>query len=448
MVRIRKGLNLPITGSPNLSRETSIDTQRVAVVGVDHVGMKPTMKVKEGDTVIKGQPLFEDKKNEGIVYTAPASGTVEEINRGDKRLFLSVVISVHGSPQKTFTKYSGKDFKDLGREKVKDLLIESGEWVALRTRPFSCTPKPDQVPNSIFITAMDSNPLALNPQTIINKNKRAFEDGVDIISNLTEGKVFICQGVDGQNFSTSNPKVSNQNFKGPHPSGLVGTHIHFLDPVHRNKTVWHIGYQDIIAIGELFHSGHLFTERYVSLGGPMVKDPHVIKTHVGADLSELTSRFLKEGESRIVSGSVLSGRKANKGPLGFLGRYHCQVSVLKEGREREFLGWHMPGFNKFSIRNVFALNFLPKKKIDFTTNTNGSPRGMIPIGMFEDVMPLDIQPTFLLRSLLIKDTEQAQDLGILELDEEDLGLCTFVCPGKSEYGSLLRDLLNQIERDG
>ncbi len=448
MVRIRKGLNLPIKGEPDLLRETSIDTQRVAVVGIDHIGMKPTMKVKEGDTVLKGQPLFEDKKNKGIVYTAPASGTVEQINRGDKRLFLSVVISVHGDSQKTFMNYSGRDFKSLGSEKVRNLLIDSGEWITLRTRPFSLTPQLDQVPHSIFITAVDSNPLALNPQMIINKNKSSFEDGVDILSNLTEGKIFICQGADGQEFSASNSKVSNQNFKGPHPSGLVGTHIHFLDPVHRNKTVWHISYQDVIAIGELFHSGRLFTERYVALGGPVVRDPHVIRTHLGADLSELTYGLLQEGESRIISGSVLSGRKANKGPLGFLGRYHYQVSVLKEGRKRDFLGWQMPGLNRFSIRNVFASHLLPKKKFAFTTNTNGSPRGMIPIGMFEDVMPLDIQPTFLLRSLLTRDTEQAQDLGILELDEEDLGLCTFVCPGKSEYAPLLRDLLNQIERDG
>jgi Na+-transporting NADH:ubiquinone oxidoreductase subunit A len=228
---------------------------------------------------------------------------------------------------------------------------------------------------------------------------------------------------------------------------LPGTHIHFLDPVGPEKTVWHINYQDVIAVGKLFATGRLSSERVIALAGPQVERPRLIRTLLGACLSELVAGELKDGENRVISGSVLAGR-TTAGPFDFLGRYHVQVSVLGEGREREFLGWQKPGFDKFSIKNVYVAKLFPGKLFDFTTSTEGSDRAMVPISAYEKIMPLDIVPVFLLRALIVGDSDQAQLLGCLELDEDDLGLCTFVCPGKYEYGTILRNNLEKIEMEG
>ena len=245
--------------------------------------------------------------------------------------------------------------------------------------------------------------------------------------------------------------IEPEEFAGPHPAGLPGTHIHFLDPVSMDKTVWHINYQDVIAIGKLFDTGRLFVERIISLAGPVVNEPRLLRTRLGASVDDLVNEQLCEVDRRVISGSVLSGRKA-AGVFGYLGRYHNQVSAVAEGHEREFMGWQMPGFNKFSVKNTFASSIYslinPNKRFNMTTNTGGSKRAMVPIGSYEKVMPLDILPTFLLRALLTSDTDQAQALGCLELNEDDLALCTFVCPGKMEYGPLLRQCLDTIEREG
>jgi Na+-transporting NADH:ubiquinone oxidoreductase subunit A len=243
------------------------------------------------------------------------------------------------------------------------------------------------------------------------------------------------------------PDVTPAIFDGPHPAGLPGTHIHFLDPVGPEKTVWYINYQDVIAIGHLVATGRIDPVRIISMAGPAVKHPRVIRTRLGACIDEITNGQLAETRNRVISGSVLSGRAAES-PLGYLGRYHLQVSAVAESDQREFLGWVSPGANKFSVRRVFTSALSRSKQFAFSTCTEGSKRAMVPIGMYEQVMPLDIIPTFLLRSLITHDTEQAEALGCLELDEEDLALCTFVCPGKTEYGPLLRTSLTQIELDG
>ena len=240
-----------------------------------------------------------------------------------------------------------------------------------------------------------------------------------------------------------------QEFDGPHPAGLAGTHIHFLDPVSDQKTVWTINYQDVIAVGRLFTTGKLYLERVVSLAGPAIKNPRLIRTRVGADIAELLKTDLdRVDDMRVISGSVLSGRQASGGHA-FLGRPHLQISAIAEGREREFLGWALAGFNRFSVRNLYASAFAkPERKFNFTSSAEGNRRAMIPVGSYEKIMPLDIDPPYFLRSLIMGDTERAQALGCLELDEEDLALCAFVCPGKTNYGPLLRDVLTRIEQEG
>ncbi len=445
MIKIKRGLDLPISGAPKQTIEDGPAIRTVALLGGDYVGMKPTMKVKEGDKVAKGQVIFEDKKTEGVLYTAPASGTIAAINRGHKRVLQSVVIDVEGDDEVSFEAYAPTELSELGREKVQANLVNSGLWTAFRTRPFSKVPTLDSEPNSIFVNAMDTNPLALDPQVVIAEQAEAFQQGLDVLGNLTKGKVYLCKAAGAR--IGGNGDASEQEFDGPHPAGLSGTHIHFLDPVSAEKSVWTVNYQDVIAIGKLFTTGKLYTDRVVSLAGPQVSNPRLLRTRIGASTDELTAGELKSGDNRIISGSVLSGSRAY-GPYAFLGRYHLQVSVLLEGRERGFLEYLWAGKEKHSVTNSFISKLNPGKLLPLTTSTNGSPRGMVPIGSYEEVMPLDILPTQLLRSLIVGDTETAQLLGCLELDEEDLGLCTYVCPGKYEYGPILRDNLLRIEKEG
>ena len=447
MIKIRRGLDLPIAGNPVQSIEDGPQVRQVALVGFDYHGMKPTMAVQVGDKVKLGQEVFSDKKTPGVIYTAPASGTVVAINRGDQRVFQSLVIDVEGDDAVEFAKYSAPELVGLAREQVQQNLVQSGLWTALRTRPFSKAPAVGSVPSSIFVQAIDTNPLAADPAVIIATNKEAFANGLTLLARLTEGKVFVCQapGVDlpkGQGVN-----IATETFTGIHPAGNPGTHIHHLDPVSARKTVWTIGYQDVIAMGELFTTGKLSMGRVVALAGPQVERPRLVRTRVGANLEELTQGQTKVGENRLISGSVFGGRSGH-GTINFLGRFHTQVSVLLEGRERELFHYLRAGTKKFSVMGIFISKLLGAKNLNFTTSTNGSERAMVPVGVYERVMPLDILPTQLLRSLIVGDTESAQQLGCLELDEEDLALCTFVCPGKYEYGPLLRNNLSRIEQEG
>ena len=445
MITIKKGLDVPVKGAPQQVIHDGPSIKTVATLGEEFVGMRPTMFVKVGDRVKKGQVIFSDKKNPGVKFTAQAAGVVKEINRGAKRVLQSVVVEIDGNEQETFSSYSASELATLSREKVVNNLIESGLWTALRTRPFSKVPAIDSTTTAIFVSAMDTNPLAANPEVVINDQAEAFKNGLTVLSRLTEGDVFVSKAP-GANIPVAGAVHVNE-FAGKHPAGLVGTHIHFLKPVSADKFVWHIGYQDVIAFGKLFTSGELDSNRVISLAGPAATNPRLVRTLLGASTAELTAGEATSGELRVVSGSLLMGSTANKAH-GYLGRYHVQVALILEGREKEFVGYMYPGPNKFSVTRAYMSHFFPKKLFNMTTSTNGSERAMVPIGNFERVMPLDILPTMLLRDLVAGDTDTAQQLGALELDEEDLALCTFVCPGKTDYGVHLRDCLTTIEKEG
>lgn len=442
MIKIKKGLDLPITGSPEQAIAQGKKVSQVALVGFDYVGMKPTMLVQEGDTVKKGQVLFTDKKTAGVKYTAPAAGVVKEINRGKRRVFESIVIEVSGSDEITFNSYSAQELNSLTSDQVQEQLVESGLWATVRTRPFSRVPALGTLPSSIFVTTVDTNPLAADPAVIIAEQKEAFANGLAVLARLSS-KVFVTKS------ASSDVPVANAQaveVDGPHPAGLVGTAIHYLDPVSTSKTVWHVGYQDVIAIGKLFTEGKISEERVVALAGPQVNQPRLVRTVVGASLAELTEGELKAGENRVISGSVFAGRTA-AGAQAYLGRFANQISVLEEGREREMLHYLRAGVNKHSVKNLYLSKLLPKKLFNFTTSTNGSERAMVPVGAYEKIMPLDILPTQLLRALIVEDMDSAIALGALELDEEDLALCTYVCSGKYEYGPILRGNLERIEKE-
>ncbi|WP_226647288.1 Na(+)-translocating NADH-quinone reductase subunit A [Microbulbifer variabilis] len=446
MRKIRRGLDLPISGAPEQVIHKGPALKTVAVLGPDYHGMKPTMAVAEGDSVKLGQLLFSDKKTEGVRYTAPAAGRVVAINRGARRVLQSVVIEIDGDAAEQFQSYSADKLSGLKREQVVENLVESGMWTALRTRPFSRVPALDAEPVAVFINAMDTNPLAANPEVVIAENREAFSQGVEVLSKLAE-TTYVCTAPDADIPVPNAGNIRREAFAGPHPAGLSGTHIHYLSPVSGSRSVFTINYQDVIAVGKLFTTGKLFTDRVISLAGPQAKQPRLLRTRLGASLAELTSGELKGDNDRVISGSVFGGRTA-AGPMGYLGRYHNQVSILEEGDERPFLHYLRAGNKRFSIFPIYLSRLFKNKLFDFTTSANGSERAMMPIGTYEAVMPLDVLPTQLLRTLIVGDTAMAQKLGALELDEEDLALCTFVCPGKYEYGPILRDNLTRIEKEG
>lgn len=448
LIRTKKGLDIPILGAPEQAIYDGPRITSVGLLGNEYVGLKPTMMVAEGDRVKLGQPLFADKRDTRIRYTAPGSGVVSRINRGPKRVLRSVVIQLEGAAEESFNSYAPHELSALSGEQARENLLASGLWTAFRRRPFSKVPTPDDEPHSIFVTAMDSNPLAARADVVINAHGPDFLHGLTVISKLTSGKVYVCKYPNGDIPISDIATVEVAEFDGPHPVGLPGTHIHFLDPVSAAKTVWHLNYQDVIAIGRLFITGRLWVERVVALAGPVVVRPRLLRTRLGANTEELVRGELRSGEVRVISGSVLSGHRA-AGWARYVGRYHVQLSVIAEERERHFMGWIHPGANRFSALNVFVSSFFRgRKAFPITTSQQGSPRAMVPIGSYSMVVPLDILPTQLLRSLMVGDTDRAQGLGCLELDEEDLALCTYVCPGKYEYGTVLRRALTQIEKEG
>ena len=446
-IKITKGLDIPIGGKPEPIITDAASVKSVGLVGWDTPGLKPKMAVAEGDHVKLGQVLFVDKRNPEVNYTAPGCGVVSAINRGERRVLNSVVIRLDGNDAETWPAVAASEVDKIDVQRIRKTLCESGLWTALRTRPFSRVPAPDTTPHSIFITATNTNPLAVDPALVIAEDKEAFVLGTRIIARLSGGVTYVCTRAGAHVPCPEGEQFQRAEFSGPHPAGLVGTHIHLLDPVSITKTVWHIGYQNTMAIGRLFLNGKLPTERIIALGGPMVKNPRLLRTRRGASTTDILAGELKSGNSRVISGSILSGHRA-AGMLAWLGAYHNQISVIAEGSPREFLAFMRLGRNKYSSLRTYASTWLHKGDFPLTSSQNGSPRAMVSTGSFERVMPLDILPTVLLKSLLVRDTESAQQLGCLELDEEDLALCSFVCNGKYNYGPHLRKALDEIEANG
>lgn len=449
-MKLKKGLDLPITGAPVQTIHEGPKITKVAVNGRDFIGLKPKMLVAEGDKVKKGQPLFFNKVSDEVLYVAPGAGTVTELNRGPRRVLETIVITLDESEEEVTFEATGADkLTDLSREDVQKRLYESGQWTYFKTRPYSHVPLQGSSPNSIFVTAMDTDPLAPDANVIIAEKSEAFAAGIDVLSNLTDGSVFVCHDPAASMPAVKTDKARFETFEGPHPAGLAGTHIHFLDPVSAEKTVWSIHYQDVIAIGNLFTTGKIDTDRVISLAGPLAVNPRLVTTRVGASTDELTADEAETGiDCRVVSGSVLSGAAAHD-QFAYLSHGARQITLMEEDTKQRVLGWINPAQGSWSFANVHLSSlFGAGKKFGFGTNQRGGRRAMVPFGSYERVMPLDVLPTQLLRAILTVDTDLAQKLGALELDEEDLALCTFICHSKYEYGDALRINLAKIEKEG
>ncbi len=443
--RLLKGLDLPVSGTPEQTIHEGPKIKTVALIGPDYLGLKPRIEVQEGDTVTRGQTIFFHKDMPDVKMVAPVSGQIKAINRGARRVLESVVIDIADEADQ------GVDFSQVGGEgKSEDIatkLCASGLWTSFRTRPYSKVPDPSSRPSAIFVTAMDTEPLAPDANVIIDRAPEAFERGLSAIAKLTEGTTYLCHNT-GANLPGSDIKgVKTARFKGPHPAGLAGTHIHFLEPPKGDTPVWSISYQDVIAIGQLMISGFLDPTRVIAISGPLVQNPRLVRTLTGASIADLTQgEYEADVPVRFISGSILSGREASDA-LAYLGRYARQITLIEEDKKQTVLGWIRPMAERYAIQPVLGSAF-SNKLYALTSNMNGGRRAMVPIGTFEELMPQDYLPTQLLRAMLVMDTDAAQDLGIMELDEEDLGLVGFACPAKYEYGIALRDCLTKIEKEG
>lgn len=442
-IKISKGLDIPLAGKPEQVIHAGQRVTSVALLGTDYPGLQPRLLVDAGQKVALGEPLFFDKRYPAIQYTAPGSGRIKAVNRGSHRILQSLVIELDdgAAAERTFSPDKSADPTAL-----RDLLWQSGAWTSFRTRPFNRVPAPTDKPDAIFITAIDTRPLAPDPRVIIAGHRAAFATGMHIIAQLTEQPVYLCTATDWSGPEPANRNIVRVEFTGPHPAGLPGTHIHYLCPVLQGRTVWHIDYQNVIAIGHLFETGRIFTERTVAVGGAVISKPRLLRTRIGASIAELLQDELHPSRKcRVIAGSVLDGTLA-EGPMAYLGRHTNQITVIPDDVMLRRPGWLNTRSALYDI--VGKLSGRQATPHDFATVRNGRKVAMLPYEGFERVMPLDILPTPLLRALLIGDTDTAQSLGCLQLAEEDLALCAYVCPAKQDYGAALRANLEQIAQEG
>jgi Na+-transporting NADH:ubiquinone oxidoreductase subunit A len=397
-----------------------------------------SLAVQPGDRVRLGQTLFTDLRRPELRFTSPASGIVAEVERAEMRRMVAVVIEVDGDDAVSFPAFGAQSLANLDRQTVTAQLLESGDWVALRTRPFGRIANPGTTPGAIFVRAMDTNPLAADAGVVLRERGDDLDLGLTTLSRLCDGPVFVCTAPDAGLAVPDRERLHLVAFDGPHPAGLVGTHIHQLFPVTDARPVWYAGYQDVLAIGHLFRTGRLDPERVVSLAGPLVRRPRLLRTCVGASTEDLVRDELEPGDCRILSGSILSGRRA-AAPGSFLGRYHEQICALPAREDPRASAWLVPG--RLGARRAPPWRRLP----GWGGALHGRPQAMLPLDTFERVVPMRIPVALLLRSLAAGDADAARAFGALELEEEDLALCSFLCPSKLDYGSLLREALRDIE---
>jgi len=434
VIKTKKGLNLPISGNPSLDVDFSTSINSIAILGTDFVGLKPTMMVDEGDTVLSGQKLFENKKNPGTYITAPLSGVIKSINRGDKRRFLSLIIETDDSLD--LLNFDLNDYSS-----PIDFLVDSGALAYFRTRPYNRMPIPSELPSAIFINACDTNPLSIDPHELIKFDQDLFNQGLKFIQSINGDIKTFCS-YQNNDFDKSVEGVSYNQFKGPHPAGLVGTHIHFLYPVGQNRSVWTISWQEVISLGYLLHNNNLRSDKNVTIGGPNTYDPKILKVKHGSNLSELTAGKIFDN-SRVISGSVLNGH-SGENVMNYLGSFDNQVSVLPDESNDILFNWAMPGSTLHSNLPAFISSWIKPIKFTFNVSMNGGNRAIVPVSSYQEIMPLNILMTQLLKSLVTLDIELGEKLGVLELAPEDLGLASYVCPSKYDYQSILDSNLEKM----
>ncbi|MAJ45417.1 MAG: NADH:ubiquinone reductase (Na(+)-transporting) subunit A [Candidatus Marinimicrobia bacterium] len=447
--KLKEGINIPLLGKPKKTIK-SIDVESILKIHPNTIkGIKPKLSVKEGEHVKIGSMLFHDKVLGDVNFVSPGAGVVQSIKLGERRVIEEICIDISGKNQefKESKTYSESEILNIDKLSLKKILKESGCWTYLRQRPFSKIANPEHNPKAIFISGYNTAPHALDYEFILNENNDGLQAGINALNQLTDGDVHISINGNKKNLIINNlNNVKVHNFTGPHPTGNIGIQIHHIDPINVGEVVWYIDLQDVIAIGKQLTSGKFSTEKYISISGEGIKKPTYAKVKRGITIQSALNNNLKDGKFRFISGDVLSGKKVQiESGLGY---YHNQISVIPEGGEREFIGWLKPGKNKYTISNTYISRFFPKKEWSLNTLNNGDPRAIVPLGTWERVLPMDIHPNYLVRSIIAKDIEEMEDLGIYECDEEDFALCSFVCQSKFPVHEIIRDGLNYIEKEG
>ncbi len=440
--KITKGLDMHLSGNATgivLDVQPSSDYH---IRPTDFRWLTPKLLVQAGDTVEIGAPLFCDKQDERIVIVSPVTGTVKEIIRGEKRVIEEVTIARDVSaPTETNIHF---DMPTTGDD-IRELLLKNGLWPCLRQRPYSTIPNPDIRPKSVFIPCFDSNPLAPDFRILMRGKEDNFRHGIRMLQKAADhAPIHLCmkEGIDNQLFE-SIEDVQQHYFSGTHPAGNVGTHIHFVDPLAKDEVVWFIHPQEVARIGRFFAEHILQFGKTAALTGPEIKRTGYFNTLYGADLSTLLSGNLRQGNVRVVSGSVLSGRQCQDVPL--LGFYEQQITVIAEGGKREFLGWLLPGVKKWSLSHTFLAWLTPKRTYRVDTSLHGGRRAFMMTNVYDKVFPLDLMPLEILKACEIKDIEKMEALGIYEVDSEEFALCELVCPSKKECQRIVEDALFELQ---
>lgn len=447
VIKIKKGLDIKMNGQAEKMFVKAPRAKTFAIKPVDWHGLTPKIIPKLCDPVKVGTPIFYDKYHPEVKFTSPVSGILYSINRGERRRIIEVVVEDDGKD--TPETFLQGDPAELTREQIVENLLESGLWPMIRRRPYTVIARTNEVPKSIFISAFDTAPLAPDYDFLLKDMEEDFQWGVNVLKRLTEGKVHLnLYGRYPSVRTLSNIQgVEITRFKGPHPAGTLGTQIHKLDPINKGEVVWTVNPQDVVAIGRLFKTGKYDPSMIVALTGSRVEKPQYLKTIRGTAVAPLLEGRLKEGDNRVISGHVLNGLQIDpeKGYIGFLS---SQLTVIPEGNYHELFGWVLPGFKKLSISRSFASTWLaPNRKFDLDTNYHGGERAFVMTGEYEKVLPMDIYPMQLLKAILVNDIDKMEQLGIYEVDEEDMALCEFVCTSKTPVTKILRDGLRSLRKE-
>ncbi len=443
VIKISRGLDIPLVGEAE-KKVTEVTTDHYAIKPPDFVGVFPKLLVKEGDPVKAGTPVFFDKYRDNILFSSPVSGTIKEVYRGAKRKMLEVRIESDG--KMAYEDHGKDDPKGLSREKVVEKMLKSGVWPFIRQRPYSVIADPNVTPKAIFISCFDSSPLAPDMAYLIEGMEKEFQAGLDALGRLTGGKIHLgLRAGEAAPVFTSARGVQLNYFSGPHPAGNVGIQIHHIDPINKGETVWYLDPPSVAIIGRLFLTGRYDVSKRVALTGGEVDKPHYCKVISGCNIYPMVKDHRKSTEIRYISGTVLTGTQVEK--EGYLGFYDRQLTLIPEGHHHEFLGWAMPRLNKFSYSKTFFSWLLPKRRYNLDTNLNGGHRAFVLTGEYEKVFPMDIYPMQLLKSIIVKDIDRMENLGIYEVDEEDFALCEFIDASKTEMQAIVREGLDFIRKE-
>lgn len=443
-IKIKRGLNINLSGEAVKQVIDLPNAQVFALKPTDFNSLTPKLLVKTGDEVQAGTPLFYNKNNEAIKFCSPVSGEVIDIVRGDKRKILE--IKILADKEIKYFSYTKLDPNALNREEIKVALLNCGIWPFIRQRPYGTIANPADLPKSIFISAFDSSPLAPDYNFILKGNEALFQIGLNALKKLTEGEIHLNTKAETETLFNKATGVTINKISGPHPAGNVGIQIHHIDPINKGEIVWYINPQDVVIIGKLFAEGKFDVSRIIAVTGSQITHPQHYKTILGSSVKNiLTDAGMAEGDNRIISGNVFSGYTI---PLdGFIGFYDSQITVIPEGHEAEFMGWLTPGFNKYSMSRAFFSWLTPNKKHQLNSNLHGEERPFVVTGEYEKVLPMDIYPVLLLKSILIEDIEMMEKLGIYEVAEEDFALCEFVCTSKIKSQEIIRHGLEIIQKE-